>query len=66
MSPVVGGHDLDGDPFDDVIVGSPKDDTGGGNAGRVEAWSGMTGATIWSRDGTAGDGLGFSLAMTPT
>src|SRR5690606_5138868 len=44
---VSGIPDIDGDGFDDVIVGAPEEDGGGVNdAGRVYVYSGATGLLI--------------------
>ena len=49
----VGGlGDVDGDGSDDVIVSAIQDSSGGVSlAGRVTAFSGATGAVLWTRDG---------------
>lgn len=57
---VSGAGDLNGDGRADLLVGSTPVTAGGANAGRLYAIDGATGATIWHRDGTAGDLLGGS------
>ncbi|MGQ0552414.1 MAG: FG-GAP-like repeat-containing protein [Planctomycetota bacterium] len=42
------GGDFNDDAFPDVLVGDPKDDSAGADAGRVRIYSGKTGA--WLRD----------------
>ncbi len=56
--------DVDGDGVEDVLVGAPGTDVGGlANAGRAFAFSGATGLTIHSLDGTAAeDFFGASVA----
>ena len=38
-----GAGDVDGDGYDDVVVGAPWDDSAGGNARSVYVYSGITG-----------------------
>ncbi|HEX9792695.1 MAG TPA: integrin alpha [Planctomycetota bacterium] len=61
---VAGPGDLDGDGFDDLIVGAPlADPFNTENAGIVVAVSGATGAQLWNVRGTDRDGnLGSSVA----
>ncbi|MGH7150694.1 MAG: integrin alpha, partial [Planctomycetota bacterium] len=48
---VSGGADLDGDGFDDVVVGSWRHDGPGGvDAGKAYAYSGQTLAQLWILD----------------
>ena len=63
-SSVSGAGDVDGDGFDDVIVGAPKADPGGQSAaGSAFVYSGATGALIWQIDGAvAFDFLGWSVS----
>lgn len=58
-----GVGDLNGDGYDDVIVGAPFANYGGYNSGRLFAYSGMDGSTLWTFDGDAGwvTGLGTGL-----
>jgi hypothetical protein len=57
--------DVDGDGVCDFLVGSPDfDDATLGAIGRVAAFSGATGAKLWSVDGaSAGSQFGFSIAQ---
>ncbi len=48
---VAGAGEIDGDAFDDLLVGARDHDTGGGNAGRVYLYSGVDGSLIRSIDG---------------
>lgn len=51
--------DVDGDRVDDVVTSAPRKMIGeDAAAGRVYAYSGKTGALLWSRDGKAGWRLG--------
>ena len=61
---VSGAGDVDGDGFDDVIVGAPKADPGGlSAAGSAFVYSGMTGAVLWQIDGAvAFDFLGWAVS----
>jgi len=58
---VAAAGDLDGDGKDDVLVGAPANDGGGLGAGAVTAYSGATGAALYSAQGTAGQNLGCAL-----
>jgi hypothetical protein len=52
--------DINGDGVADILGGAPSQ---GNGSGGVYAYSGVTGATLYSIPGNAGDGLGSSLAM---
>jgi hypothetical protein len=54
--------DVDGDRHDDLLIGTPDDDSAGTDAGVVRCVSGMTGATIYFAYGSAGDRFGRSIA----
>ncbi|HKE00790.1 MAG TPA: integrin alpha [Planctomycetota bacterium] len=56
-----GDANLDGRP--DVIVGAPRDDVGGVDAGAAKVFSGKAGTLLFSKTSTgAGDRLGSSVA----
>ncbi|HYC78280.1 MAG TPA: integrin alpha, partial [Planctomycetota bacterium] len=60
---VDGAGDVDGDGYDDVVVGSPYAGTAGFQAGKVEVFSGATGAVLRTWFGQAlGDQFGFAVA----
>ncbi len=63
-SSVAGAGDVDGDGFDDLIVGAPfADPNGNKDSGSAFVFSGATGSLIWRFDGQAShDELGFSVA----
>ena len=55
--------DLDGDSIDDVIVGAWADDDGGSASGSVRAFSGASGAMLYTfHANDPGDQLGISVA----
>lgn len=53
--------DVDGDGVNDFVTAAPTKDIHGENAGRIYAYSGATGALLWSVDGAPGDQLGTGL-----
>lgn len=53
--------DVDRDGFKDFVTSAPGKDIGGENAGRVYAYSGRSGASLWSVDGAPGDELGSGI-----
>ncbi len=63
-----GGGDINGDGFDDLIVGAPTLSLSGTNRGRVYAYlgsaDGIGTAPVWTMDGEADeDQFGFAVAM---
>jgi hypothetical protein len=50
---VAGAGDLDGDGYGDVVAGSPGSDGGGSSSGALRAWSGRTGAKLFTISGNA-------------
>jgi hypothetical protein len=62
-SVVVTIEDLNGDGVRDLLVGAPRSDHGGANAGSVQALSGADGALLYRIDGSSANELfGSSLA----
>ncbi|MBL0921845.1 MAG: FG-GAP repeat protein, partial [Phycisphaerales bacterium] len=60
---VSGAGDVNGDGFDDVIVGAPFDDNNGANSGSARVFCGATGAVLRTLNGdSAGDQFGFSVS----
>lgn len=51
---VSGAGDVDDDGYDDVIVGSPGNDSGFSSAGRADVFSGQDGGLLWSFIGEGG------------
>jgi hypothetical protein len=61
---VAGGGDMDGDGYDDLLVGIRHDDSNGDNSGAARAFSGVDGSVLWTALGTSGDDLlGFAVAV---
>lgn len=62
---VASAGDLDGDGTRDLLVGSPSFDSNGTQLGRAAAFSGATGAAIWSFSDITNPGVGRGLAELP-
>jgi FG-GAP repeat len=54
--------DVDGDGHADLLVGAPKSDAAGSNAGRAYLYSGRDHALLLTHDGAAWDQLGASVS----
>jgi hypothetical protein len=54
---VSGAGDLNGDGYDDFLVGAPEDATNGNQAGQVRVFSGVNGALLFDLYGDAPGGL---------
>lgn len=55
--------DINGDGFDDLIVGAPFDDNNGADSGSARVISGANGSTLYTFDGdAAGDRFGASVS----
>jgi len=52
-SGVAGAGDLDGDGYGDIVAGMPGFDAGGSSAGALRAYSGKTGAVLFTVTGSA-------------
>ena len=50
---VGGAGDVDADGYEDLIVGAPRNDSGGTNAGRAYVYSGRTGTVLYTKTGEA-------------
>ncbi|MEM7204453.1 MAG: integrin alpha [Planctomycetota bacterium] len=60
---VAGAGDVNGDGYDDVIVGAPRSDGVGADAGSAHVLSGLDGAVLHTFAGlSAGDQLGYAVA----
>ena len=59
---VAGASDVNGDGYDDVIVGAPRADLGGRGSGAATVYSGLDGAVLHAFMGQqAGDQFGFAV-----
>ena len=54
--------DVNGDGFDDLVVGASLDDTAGTSAGAVRVFSGADGSVLFTAYGSPNDNFGFSVA----
>ena len=60
---VSGAGDVNGDGFDDLIVGAPGDDNNGSNSGSARVFSGVDGSVLYTLHGDAGgDFFGTSVS----
>ena len=60
---VSGAGDVNGDGFDDMIVGAYHDDTNGADSGSARVLSGVDGSVLYTVHGdSAGDNFGFSVS----
>lgn len=55
-------RDVDGDGAGEAMTGAPFNTSGGDNAGRAYAFSGRTGAPLFTWTGEPNDALGYALA----
>jgi len=61
--PVSGAGDVNGDGFDDLIVGAPFDDNNGANSGSARVFSGADGGVLFTFNGdSAYGGFGNSVS----
>ncbi len=55
--------DVNGDGFDDVVVGARGDDSNGSNSGSVEVFSGVNGSVLYTFNGdSANDLFGYAVS----
>jgi hypothetical protein len=61
---LAGGGDIDGDGWDDLVVGEPFSDVGGSNSGRVRVFRGGLVTTLYDLPGAAvSDTFGSAVAI---
>ena len=61
-SSVSGAGDVDGDGFEDLLVGAPTDSIGSAKSGVVRLFSGQTGSLLFALEGEIGDRFGEVVA----
>ena len=62
-SSVSGAGDVNGDGFDDFLIGARSEDSNGTGSGTVRIFSGVDGSVLFTFDGNAGfEALGFSVS----
>ena len=59
---VSGAGDVNGDGFDDLIVGAFFDENNGANSGSARVFSGADGSVLYTFNGDSGDSLGLSVS----
>ena len=59
---VSGAGDVNGDGYDDLIVGAPDDDPNGSNSGSARVLSGADGSALYICEGDALDAFGLSVS----
>lgn len=59
---IAGAGDVDGDGYEDIIVGTTQVDQGGERAGAAYVFSGATGGLLWQLFGNSRERLGHSVS----